>query len=115
MATRYDLEIDAGATYTYTATVRDSAGALVNLTGYTAAMKIRPTVESSTVSLSLTQASGLTLGGAAGTVLITITAAQTTALDSGNFVYDLKVTSGGGIATRVIEGDVVVKPEVSRA
>lgn len=114
MATRYDLIVDAGATYTDTITFRDSAGALVNLTGYTAAMKIRPTVESSTVSLSLTQASGLTLGGAAGTVLITISAAQSTALDSGNFVYDLKVTSAGGVATRLVEGTVTVNADVSR-
>lgn len=114
MATRYDLAIDAGATYTDVVTFRDSAGALVNLTGYTAAMKIRPTVESSTVSLSLTHASGLTLGGVAGTVTITISAAQTTALDSGTFVYDLKVTSAGGVATRLVEGTVTVSPDVSR-
>lgn len=114
MATRYDLEIDAGATYTDQVVFRDSAGALVNLTGYTAAMKIRPTKESSTVSLSLTHSAGLALGGAAGTVDITISAAQTTALDSGNFVYDLKVTSAGGVATRLIEGNVTVSADVSR-
>jgi nucleoside phosphorylase len=115
MAERYDLYVDSGATYTDVITFRDSAGALVNLTGYTASLKIRPTVESSTVSLSLTQASGLTLGGAAGTVTITISAAQTTTLAGGNFVYDLKVTSGGGVATRLVEGDVIVSAEVSRA
>lgn len=114
MATRYDLEIDAGATYTDQVEFRDSAGALVNLTGYTAAMKIRPTAESSTVSLSLTHSAGIALGGAAGTVTITITPAQTTALDSGNFVYDLKVTSAGGVATRLVEGTVTVSPDVSR-
>lgn len=114
MATRSDLDIDAGATFVEEVTFLDSAGAPVNLTGYTAAMKIRPTAESDTVSLALTQASGLSLGGAAGTVLITITAAQTTALASGNFVYDLKVTSAGGVATRLIEGNVTVNVDVSR-
>jgi fibronectin type 3 domain-containing protein len=115
MAERYDMYVDAGATYVDVVTFRDSAGALVNLTGYTAALKIRPTVESSTTTLSLTQASGLTLGGAAGTVTITLTAANTTTLASGNYVYDLKVTSAGGVATRLVEGDVIVSAEVSRA
>lgn len=113
-AERYDLYLEAGATYTDVVTFRDSAGALVNLTGYTAAMKIRPSKESSTVSLSLTHSSGLALGGAAGTVTITITAAQTTTLDSGDFVYDLKVTSAGGVATRLVEGNVTVSADVSR-
>jgi nucleoside phosphorylase len=115
MAEKMDLYVDSGATYTNGVEFRDSAGALVNLTGYTAALKVRPTVESSTVSLSLTQASGITLGGVAGTVDFTFTAAQTTTLASGNYVYDLKVTSAGGVATRLVEGDVIVSAEVSRA
>jgi hypothetical protein len=114
MATRKDLEIDAGATFTDQVIFYDSAGALVNLTGYTAAMKIRPTAESDAVSLSLTHSAGITLGGVAGTVTFTLTAAETTALASGNFVYDLKVTSAGGVATRLIEGNVTVNVDVSR-
>jgi len=41
MASPYNILIDQGATYTLAITYKDSAGAAINLTNYTAAMQLR--------------------------------------------------------------------------
>ena len=38
----------------------------------------------------------------------------TTALSPGRYVYDLVVTSGAGLKTRVVEGQAIVTPGVTR-
>jgi len=114
-ASIYNINIEQGATFTRTITWKDSAGAAINLTGYTARMQIRERVESATALVSLTSSSGITLGGAAGTVVITITAALTDALPNmKKGVYDLELVSAGGIVTRLLQGEVVVSPQVTR-
>ena len=65
-------------------------------------------------SPTATLTAGITLGGTAGTVVINITAAQTTALTAGSYVYDLELTSGGGVVTRILEGKFVITPEVTQ-
>jgi hypothetical protein len=114
-ASIYNINIEQGATFTRTITWKDSANVAINLTGYTARMQIRERVESSTALVSLTHSSGITLGGAAGTVVITITATQTDALPNmKKGVYDLELVSAGGIVTRLLQGEVVVSPQVTR-
>jgi len=115
LGNRYDLEIKQGATLSLTATWKDSAGTAVNLTGYTARLQVRATYDSSSTILSLTSAAGITLGGAAGTIAITASAATTAALTAPfSGVYDLELVSGGGEVTRLLEGTATVSPEVSR-
>ena len=86
----------------------------VNLTGYTARMQIRETIESTTPLVSLTEASGITLGGAAGTIGITISATDTALLDFDSAVYDLEIVSAGGVVTPVAYGNVYLNDEVTR-
>jgi len=115
LGNRYDLEIKQGATLSLTATWKDSSGTAVNLTGYTARLQVRATYDSSSTILSLTSASGITLGGAAGTIAITASATTTAALTAPwSGVYDLELVSGGGEVTRLLEGTATVSPEVSR-
>lgn len=112
---RYDLEIKQGATLSLTATWRDSSGTAVNLTGYTARMQVRSAYEATSTILSLTSGSGITLGGAAGTIAITASANATAALTAPwSGVWDLELVSGGGEVTRLMEGAVTVTPEVTR-
>jgi hypothetical protein len=39
---------------------------------------------------------------------LALSAAETTALVAGNYVYDLEVTSPGGVVTRLLEGGFIV-------
>jgi hypothetical protein len=109
----YDITCPQGATFdkTFTITVN---GSLLNLTGYSAAMQVREAYNSSTALVSLTSSSGITLGGSAGTILVTITAAATAAIKDGFYSYDLEITSGSGVKDRVLQGRFIVTPEVTR-
>ena len=109
----YDFTAGQGETFDRTVTWKIDDVA-VNLTGYTARMQIRKTHRSASSVVSLTQASGLTLGGSAGTIRIVISATATAALDDGQYVYDLELVSGSGTVTRVLEGTFSLTPEVTR-
>jgi hypothetical protein len=114
-AGRYDIQLDQGETYTNVLTWRDASGTLVNLTGYTVAMKVRdPSVWSSVILDVGGLAGGLTLGGAAGTITITIPPANTAALPyTGPLQYDLRVTSGSGVVTYLIQGQITARRQVT--
>lgn len=108
-----DLVCPQGATFSRTLTWKQD-GSPVNITGYTAALQVRRKHSTPDVAVSLTSGSGITLGGAAGTITFTITAATTAALGDGFYRYDLELTSGSGQVTRLIEGSFRVTPEVTR-
>ena len=110
MAIIANLYIDQGTDYTITVDVTDSAGDILDLTGYTATAQIRKTYTSSSLSATFTTS----IAAAAGQVTISLTDTQTSALEAGRYVYDLNIESAGGVKTRVIEGQAVVTPGVTR-
>lgn len=111
----YNITCDQGATFKRTITWTNQAKVPFNLTNFTARMQVRSTAESSNVELELTTAnSRIVLGGAAGTIQLTVPAVTTAALTPGLYVYDLELVSGGGEVTRLIEGNFNVKAEVTR-
>jgi hypothetical protein len=113
-ATTYDILIEQGATYSQVITYKDN-GVAVNLTGYTARMQVRATLEAATALIELTTANGrIALGGAAGTITLSISATDTEALTSGRGVYDLELVSGSGIVTRLLQGVCTISRNVTR-
>ena len=115
LGNRFDITINQGATFELTITWKDSAGTAINLTGYTARMQVRETYSSTSTIVSLTSGSGITLGGAAGTIAILISATTTAALTAPfSGVYDLELVSAGGVVTRLLQGAATVSPEVTR-
>jgi NADH:ubiquinone oxidoreductase subunit F (NADH-binding) len=115
MASVYNTTIDQGADWYINFTYQDSNGTAINLTGYTAAMQLRAPTDSITASLSLTSPSGgITITGATGLVAVHATAAQTGALNEGIYEYDLEITSGSSIVTRLVQGQITVSPQVTR-
>ncbi len=80
------------------------------MSGYTAAAQIRKTYGSSSVSSTFSTS----IAESTGQVTLSLSDTQTSALDSGRYVYDLNVTSGGGQTTRVVEGQAIVTPGVTR-
>ena len=110
-----DFAIEQGATFSLILTWRID-GTAVNLTGYTARLQARVDVEDTEVVLSLTTdtGGGIALGGAAGTITLTRSAAQTAAIAAGDYVYDLELAAGSGQVTRLVQGQLTVSPEVTR-
>ena len=113
---RYDFTIYQGASFDRTFTWQIGTPPVnVNLTTYTGRMQIRSTVSAPSTVLAITTANGrMTLGGAAGTIAIAVTATDTAALTPGQYVYDLEMVSAGGEVTRLLEGRATISAEVTR-
>ena len=113
MATISNLFIDQGTTFTTTISVADGNGTALDLTGYSGIAQLRKTYESITsVNFNVVFETPTTNGQ----VTISLTDAQTSALESGKYVYDVNLSlPGGGTKTRLVEGVATVNPSVSRA
>jgi hypothetical protein len=108
----YNITSYQGATYDLNLTWA-IGGSAINLTTYTAAMQVRENASSTATILSLTNGSGITLGGTAGTIAITVPASTRGSATPGNYVYDLELSSGGQV-TRLIQGGFAIQAEVTR-
>lgn len=117
-ASKLKLEILQGATYRKRLTWKAGTPAVaVDLTGYTARMQVRGEIEDVTFLIELTTENNrITLGGAAGTIDLYISAADTEALTWETGVYDLELIAPGlnGDVIRLVSGAVSVSPEVTR-
>ena len=114
MAGKYNFSIDQGTDFTRVITWKDGSNVLVNLTGYTARLQAREKIADTTTLIDLTVGAGITLGGTLGTITLSMTAVQTTALNFVTGVYNLEMTSPSGKITRLLEGYVRLSKEVSR-
>jgi hypothetical protein len=109
-----DFLMPKGSTFSRTLTWKIS-GSPVNLTNYTARMQARTSHISGTVVLDMTTAnSKITLGGTSGTITLSLTASETAAITAQSLSYDLELVSVGGVVTRLVEGQIVLTPEVTR-
>jgi len=108
--------IEQGATFSKVLTLKDSAGTVINLTGYAAGeMDLRTDHNASSAFLTLTTGnSRMALGGSAGTVTLTISASDSSALDVQDGVYDLELTDASSNIFRILEGTFQVRPQVSK-
>ena len=114
MRANWDWNIYRGDTGVLEVGYQEPDGTPVNLTGYSAKLQVRPKPgDSATALLELTHSSGIAINAAAGTLLVTITPAQSVALGAGRFAYDLQITSAGGIVTTLVGGVLLVHPEVT--
>lgn len=110
----YNIVADQGATFSQQLLWKGSNGSPINLTGYTARMAIRTVPAANTVALTLTTENGrISLGGAAGTINLSIAATDTATLEDGIYVYDLEMVTGVTV-TRLVMGTFLVRPEVTR-
>ena len=105
------LRIDQGASFSSDVTVTNSAGDVVDLTGYTTTAKM---AKSYGASSSVTITSALASDPTTGVVELTLTDTQTAALDApSRYVYDVYITqTSTSTVTRVIEGVITVNPKV---
>jgi hypothetical protein len=109
-----NLTFSQGATWKLALAYNNSDGDPIDLTNYSARMQARPAYTSDDVVLNLANGSGITLGGTAGTINLLVAATATAAIGAAQYVYDMELVSGSGEVTRLIEGTLVVTPEVTR-
>jgi hypothetical protein len=113
---KYNLVIDQGATFERVLMWKAGtpAGPVI-FTGCTARAQIRGAIEDTTPLLELTTENGrLSLGSTDGKLVITISAVDTAKLPENGGVYDLELVYPDGRVRRLMQGLVVVRPEVTR-
>ena len=112
MAIYSNLVIDQGSTFSADIDVTDSNGDPLVLTGYTVDGQIRKSYASTTA----VDFSGSVYSESNGTVRIALTATQTNNMKAGRYVYDVEITkTSTGEITRIVEGQIEVRPGVTRA
>ena len=105
---RYNMKVYQGSTFSLAPQWKID-GTYVNVTGYTAAMDVKNSASSATNIVELSSANGrITVGTTDGKFTLNLSAATTTSLPAGQYVYDLEVTSPGGVVTRLLEGGFIV-------
>ena len=109
-----NLTFSQGATWKLSLTYTNSTGNPIDLTNYTARMQARTSYDAGTATLNLANGTGITLGGTAGTINLLVAATETAAIDADQYVYDLEVVSASSEVTRVVQGTLIVTPEVTR-
>jgi hypothetical protein len=109
-----NLTFSQGATWKLSMTYTNSTGDPIDLSAYSARMQARPSYESATKVLDLANGTGITLGGTAGTIDLLVPATTTAAIGAAQYVYDLEISSASSEVTRVVEGTLLVTPEVTR-
>ena len=125
-AGKYSFIIEQGATTNFQINWTDSNGNPVDLSGYSARMQVRPSIDSSDVLLNLSSSlsdscgTGIHLSGSndvtplqSGSIGIYISAASSSLLTFNEAHYDLELVKGCEVY-RLLEGKVKLSRNVTR-
>lgn len=121
-AGKYDLPVEQGATLQAELTLKNAAGTAINLTGTTVRGQIRKKASDSTKLVDFTCTINAT--PTTGKCIVSLTAAQTSALPAEKslqaerlitkLAYDIELVQADNSVVRVLEGVVLLSPEVTR-
>lgn len=112
MAGFVELYIDQGTTFNSTINVTDdTTNAPINVALYSISSQLRRSHLSANASGNLT----CTITDAVnGTIVLSMTSANTTNLLAGRHFFDVKSTDGNGVVSRLLEGIITVNPAATR-
>lgn len=124
LGSQYNITMQQGSTFELYLTIKDSISNTRNLSNYSAAMQIRPSYSSKTITESLSTNTGeITIIPSEGKINISLSAARTANIkvDFSNkkppksiYVYDLEITNDENKVSKLLYGDVIVYGEVTR-
>jgi hypothetical protein len=105
-----DLFIDQGTDFSKTLTLDGDDGATVNIAGYvfTSQMRTSYYTANATANISVTVADA-----ANGVVLMHMSAANTSNVVAGRYVYDIKMVDSSNTISRILNGIITVTPEAT--
>ena len=111
MASISNLFVDQGSDFTITVSLTDATDSALNLASNTFLAQVRKSHASNTVKATFNTSND----GVGGNLTMNLTDIQTAALESGRYVYDVLQTDASGDKKRLIEGQLIVTPSVSRS
>ena len=111
MASISNLYVDQGSDYSNIITIASSAGAALDLTNYTVAAQMRKSYGSSTYY----PFTASVYSAGSGRIRLQLSAETSSSIPAGRYLYDIEITNTVSEArTRVLEGTVIVTPEITR-
>jgi hypothetical protein len=123
-AAKLDIVVEQGATFLRTLTLKDGAGVLIDLTGYTVRGQIRSSQNASSIAATFTgTVLNQTTNKGQASLLISATdtssipgdAEQVTPpLKASKYLYDIEMVDGSGVVTRLLQGNVTLVPEITK-
>lgn len=108
MSQRANIVVDQGTTYSSQINLVDSTGAVIDMSAYTIVAQFRKDYSSAT------KYDFTTIGNAYGAVGLSLSANASANIAAGRYVYDVTVTSNTGLVSRIMEGQVIIRPSVTR-
>jgi heat shock protein HspQ len=107
----YDISLTQGENYSLTARLKNTDGSYMNLSGYYVRGKARYSYGYTGVVVDLDPQIYSVTGGI---IEVELTSSQTSSLPVGFLVYDIeKYTSGDANVSKVLNGKIIVCPEVT--
>lgn len=114
-ATTFNLYIEQGIPYSQTFIVKNPDLSLKDLTGYTARMQFRASYGNPAIAMNATTTNGrLIIDSGSSTCTIQLSEDDTSGLIFTAYVYDVELVSATLVPVRMVQGQVVVNPEVTR-
>ena len=110
MAIAQNIIIDQDSDYSQQFTAKTDAGVVIDLTNSSLDAQIRKSFASTTATAFTTAIVTAT----SGTFTLALTDAQTTLLERGRHVYDVRVLDSTSTYSRIQEGVATVSPSVTR-
>jgi hypothetical protein len=105
-----DLVINQKSSFQVTFAVKEN-GSAYNLTNYTTIAKYKQTYQTPD-NQAVTMTSAVS-NAVAGSVQLSLSAAETASLQPGKYVYDVAIIDNTGFKTRIVEGSIRVSPGVA--
>jgi len=110
VATVVNLYVDQGSYYQTHVNVSSTAGVPLDLTDFTIAAQMRKSYQSST-AYNFTSS---IVNPLAGRVRIELSSESSRQIPAGRYLYDIELTSPSEEKTRVLEGLVIINPEITK-
>ena len=108
--TAENFGMDQGATFSKNFTVTTDGSTAYDISGLTLQAQMRKSFDST----SATTFTASVVTGSSGIYKLVLSETTTASITAGRYVYDLNITSGAGITTRVVEGQAIITPGVTR-
>lgn len=112
MAAYVELYIDQGTTFNNIINLTDDiTNTPINVSGYTVTSQIRRSYYSANIAANIT----CTITNASnGEITMSMTAANTSNIKAGRYVFDVKTVDTYDVTNRVIEGIITITPQVTK-
>jgi len=112
MAAYVELYMDQGTTFNNTINITDDVtNAAVNIYGYTVTSQMRRSYYSANATANIVCTVTNTSNGE---ITMSMTAANTSNIRPGRYLFDVKTVDRNNITSRILEGIITVTPQVGR-